>query len=532
MGRPRRRAWAAPSVALHRRRRRPQARPAPGRRGGPAAGRRLAVRGRPAARTASACTPCCLRSPSGGTCLSLRVPPRRTLHARRSGRRAARSPGAAAPLLARAGVGPAGVPGHRRHRHGQDHAAVGPAVAGRPGRAARARRGLRRAAPRRTRTSSGWRPGRPTWRARAGSACATWCARRCGCGPTGWWSARCAARRSSTCWPRSTPATRAAAARCTPTPPPTCPPGWRRWRGRRARPGGRAQPARRRLDAVVHLVRDRPAGVGSTRCTCWSGSGPGWEATPALWFRDGSVGTGPGLASLERMGRRRRRERRAPGRGARGGRRADGRAAARSLRAARRPARRDGPWIRDVRCDGRRSAAQLRTACLALLESFAAELGAGRPAVTACSRWRPRTRSCWCTRSARCASAGMSSDALVRGQRQRGPAVLRRLARAGGRRGHRRRARRRCDTPGGGEPGVRADPSRAGRAYGRAARDHARARRAAGVRALLGTGLGADTVGWLVGTGPGRVVLTLGLLLDGVGVLWSRRLVAGVEAAL
>ena len=49
---------------------------------------------------------------------------------------------------------------------------------------------------------------------------------------------------------------------------------------------------------------------------------------------------------------------------------------------------------------------------------------------------------------------------------------------------------------------------------------------------LLGTGLGADTVGWLVGTGPGRVVLTLGLLLDGIGVLWSRRLVAGVEAAL
>ena len=90
-----------------------------------------------------------------------------------------------------------------------------------------------------TRTSSGSRPGRPTSRAPARSTCAPWCARRCGCGPTGWSSGRCAAARWSTCSPRSTPATRAAAAPCTPTRPPTCPPGWRRspwppaWAGRR-----------------------------------------------------------------------------------------------------------------------------------------------------------------------------------------------------------------------------------------------------------------------------------------------------------
>lgn len=48
----------------------------------------------------------------------------------------------------------------------------------------------------------------------------------------------------------------------------------------------------------------------------------------------------------------------------------------------------------------------------------------------------------------------------------------------------------------------------------------------------LGSGLGADTVGWLVSTGPGRVVLLLGSVLDVLGVLWARRLVAGVEAAL
>ena len=52
------------------------------------------------------------------------------------------------------------------------------------------------------RTPSPWRPARPTWRARARSTCGPWCARRCGCVPTGSWSARCEATRSSTSWRR------------------------------------------------------------------------------------------------------------------------------------------------------------------------------------------------------------------------------------------------------------------------------------------------------------------------------------------
>lgn len=53
---------------------------------------------------------------------------------------------------------------------------------------------------------------------------------------------------------------------------------------------------------------------------------------------------------------------------------------------------------------------------------------------------------------------------------------------------------------------------------------------AAGV--ALGALLGADTLGWLLGTAPGRVVLAVGVGLDLLGVLWARRIVASVEALL
>lgn len=53
---------------------------------------------------------------------------------------------------------------------------------------------------------------------------------------------------------------------------------------------------------------------------------------------------------------------------------------------------------------------------------------------------------------------------------------------------------------------------------------------AAGV--ALGALLGADTLGWLVGTVPGRVVLAAGIGLDLLGVLWARRIVSSVEALL
>lgn len=48
----------------------------------------------------------------------------------------------------------------------------------------------------------------------------------------------------------------------------------------------------------------------------------------------------------------------------------------------------------------------------------------------------------------------------------------------------------------------------------------------------LGSGLGADTVGWLLTTAVGRLVLVTGVALDLLGLLWAHRLVARVEAEL
>ena len=124
-----------------------------------------------------------------------------------------------------------------------------------------ARRADRRSS--RTRASCG--PTTPRGGARGAAAqhrggrrdhgCGTWSGRRCGCGPTGWSSARSAAARWWTCWRRSTPATRAGAAPSTPTPPPTSPPGSRRSRWP---PGSGREAAHSQLasavDAVLHLA--------------------------------------------------------------------------------------------------------------------------------------------------------------------------------------------------------------------------------------------------------------------------------------
>ena len=181
----------------------------------------------------------------------------------------------------------------------------------------------------------------------------------------------------------------------------------------------------------------------------------------------------------------------------------------------------------------RRSAAQLRTACLALLESFAAELRAGRPAVTALQRAAAAHPELLVHTLGAMRLGGDVPDALVADSVGVAQPVLRRLAA--------------CWRVGEGTgAGLAAAVTRLAAASreserirlelaARTAEPRATMRVLAGLPAfglLLGTGLGADTIGWLVGTGPGRVVLTLGLLLDGVGVLWSRRLVAGVEAAL
>lgn len=46
---------------------------------------------------------------------------------------------------------------------------------------------------------------------------------------------------------------------------------------------------------------------------------------------------------------------------------------------------------------------------------------------------------------------------------------------------------------------------------------------------LLGTLLGADPLGWLLGGGLGSVCLALGLLLTVLGLVWTGRIAAGVE---
>jgi pilus assembly protein CpaF len=69
----------------------------------------------------------------------------------------------------------------------------------------------------------------PTRRAPGSWASPTSCGRRCGCGPTGSWWARSAGRRWPTSSRPSTPATKAARARSTPTPRRTFRRGSRRW---------------------------------------------------------------------------------------------------------------------------------------------------------------------------------------------------------------------------------------------------------------------------------------------------------------
>jgi tight adherence protein B len=49
---------------------------------------------------------------------------------------------------------------------------------------------------------------------------------------------------------------------------------------------------------------------------------------------------------------------------------------------------------------------------------------------------------------------------------------------------------------------------------------------------MLGSALGADPLHWLLGSTPGRLVLTAGLVLEAFGAWWSWRITASLEAAL
>ena len=160
--RPRRGPRAAPGPVRRRRGRAP-AGAAAGGVGRPTTRRRHAVRRPPAARRhqvpRGART--AVASRHGDLAASAAAP---CVHARRAGgqrhRHLSRRLAAGA-----AGRVAAGVPGQRRHRLGEDHLAVGPALPGRPGTADRDRRGRQRAAPRpsarrRSRVTSGERGGR------------------------------------------------------------------------------------------------------------------------------------------------------------------------------------------------------------------------------------------------------------------------------------------------------------------------------------------------------------------------------------
>ncbi|HET8971600.1 MAG TPA: type II secretion system F family protein [Candidatus Nanopelagicales bacterium] len=172
-----------------------------------------------------------------------------------------------------------------------------------------------------------------------------------------------------------------------------------------------------------------------------------------------------------------------------------------------------------------------RAGALLVLETFAAELHAGRPTITALSRAaavRPEllpatigalrlggdvpaalladaTRAPVFSGLAACWRVGERSGAGL-------AAAVGRLA-AGARESERLRLELAAQTA---EPRASARVLALLPAFGLA----------------LGAGLGADTLGWLLGTAPGRVVLSAGLALDLVGVLWSRRLVAGVVDGL
>ncbi len=186
-----------------------------------------------------------------------------------------------------------------------------------------------------------------------------------------------------------------------------------------------------------------------------------------------------------------------------------------------------------ARLRDRGRAARQRVACVSVLEAFAAELRAGRPATTALERAAQDHQQLVPHALGALRLGGDVPDALVLDGQGEGRQVLRRLAA--------------CWRVGEGTgAGLAAAVSR----VATAARESERVRlelaaRTAEPRAtmrvlaalpafglLLGSGLGADTVGWLFGTTPGRLVAAAGLGLDAAGLWWSRRLIRTVERAL
>lgn len=179
------------------------------------------------------------------------------------------------------------------------------------------------------------------------------------------------------------------------------------------------------------------------------------------------------------------------------------------------------------------TAARRRQECLDLLDALAAELRAGRPASAALARAAAPYPTLVVHALGAARLGGDLPAGLVRDAVATGTPVLRRLAA--------------CWAVGESTGAGLAD------AVGRLAGSSRQAERVrlelatrtaeprATMRVLaflpafgfvLGAGLGVNTVGWLVGSTAGRVVLVLGLALEGLGWLWARRMITSVEAAL
>ena len=94
---------------------------------------------------------------------------------------------------------PAQCPHFGRHRLGQDDAAERAVGLSSTTANASSRSRIPPNCSSSSRTSAGWKRGRPTSKARAKSPSATWCATRCACAPTASSSAKCAPARPSTC---------------------------------------------------------------------------------------------------------------------------------------------------------------------------------------------------------------------------------------------------------------------------------------------------------------------------------------------
>lgn len=180
-----------------------------------------------------------------------------------------------------------------------------------------------------------------------------------------------------------------------------------------------------------------------------------------------------------------------------------------------------------------RTAAKTRAACLDLLDALAAELRAGRPAPVALARAGAPYPSLLIHTLGAHRLGGDLPSGLVQDATESGAPVLRRLSacwRVG-------------DSTGAGLADAVARLAASSREAERVRLEltarTAEPRATMRVLALLpvfgfvlGAGLGVNTIGWLVGGPPGRIVLVLGLSLEALGWLWARRMISSVEAAL